>query len=355
MFDSDPEPTPVQAPEQAPTPEYDGSQPAVFPEQWERLGFFSDAVSAQSMKFCERCSETWFQEAMHRTRQNRNVAIPRHQYCDKCRLRDKGKNETDPYLMHADNNMDPGEGLPSFIQPEHDRPSFLLPLTPLEEAIIARVHVHMQIKRHRGLQFHYHGHCISFKQHTLTFVDQLPRLPSQLNILILKPPASVSGEERYIRQFSDDFTLRKPVVTAWLHYLKATDSDYADIVITEPTWIPEDGNIFNCLPSVVDPSLADPIANPTPAPNNPEFDNPHPAVEESVVLDLQSELTEIETIFEAVTNASQLPVNPPTPPDNSIFAPSIEPDPINEHQLSASNEHLFSCAFFFFSFAFPLW
>jgi hypothetical protein len=56
-----------------------------------------------------------------------------------------------PFLISADNNIDPGdcnESLPELSQ--------------LEEMCITRTYVYMLIKRIRSYQFYYTGHYISF-------------------------------------------------------------------------------------------------------------------------------------------------------------------------------------------------
>lgn len=49
--------------------------------------------------------------------------------------------------------MDPGE-----------LPAVLFKLSQMEELLIARVHMHVQVKRVRGYQYQYTGHMVSFMQ-----------------------------------------------------------------------------------------------------------------------------------------------------------------------------------------------
>ena len=96
--------------------------------------------------------------------------------CNKCFLADKKKNEDDPFLSSAANNMDPGRV-----------PSHLPKLTQIEEMVIARAHVHMVLKRVRGHQYSYSGHCVSFVQNNVKFFDALPVLPEELDMILLRP------------------------------------------------------------------------------------------------------------------------------------------------------------------------
>src|ERR1700734_4021695 len=82
--------------------------------------------------------------------------------------------------MSIDNEMDPGELL-----------AHLPELTQVEEMIIARSHVQMMVHRYRGHQYHYTGHCVSFMQNTVKTVDVLPNLPSELDVVVLRPSDQV--------------------------------------------------------------------------------------------------------------------------------------------------------------------
>ena len=75
--------------------------------------------------------------------------------------------------------MDPG------AVPEH-----LPTLTEVEEMIIARVHVHLQVARVCGQQYQYTGYVVCFSQNILKIWKQLPLLPIELDILIIKPTAN---------------------------------------------------------------------------------------------------------------------------------------------------------------------
>lgn len=64
--------------------------------------------------------------------------------------------------------------------------------------LIARVHVHMIVKLFRGHQYQYSGHCVSFMQNEVNIFDELPTLPQDANILILRPANQT--EEEHSRQ-----------------------------------------------------------------------------------------------------------------------------------------------------------
>src|SRR5271154_219177 len=128
-----PIPTPTPPPIQ---PQAPGFLPA---DQWTSIQNFNKAMEQVKMESCIRCKERWFCMDL------------KNDVCHRCFNRDKG-NKT-PFLMSADNEMDPGEV-----------PAHLPELTQVEEMIIARSHVQMMVHRYRGHQYHYSGHCVSFMQ-----------------------------------------------------------------------------------------------------------------------------------------------------------------------------------------------
>ena len=162
-------------------------QPSDFlpADQWASIQNFNRAMEQVKMESCGRCKERWFCMDL------------KSDVCHRCFNRDKG-NKT-PFLMSAENEMDPGE-----------LPAHLPELTQVEEMIIARCHVQMMVHRYRGHQYHYSGHCVSFMQNTVKTVNMLPNLPSELDIVVLRPSNQViDGDLRFQRQFRSDFRVRK--------------------------------------------------------------------------------------------------------------------------------------------------
>jgi hypothetical protein len=85
--------------------------------------------------------------------------------------------------------MDPGE-----------LPAHLPELTQVEEMIIARSHIQIIVYRYRSHQYHYSGYYVSFIQNTVKTVDMLPNLPSELDIVVLRPSNQViEGDPRFQR------------------------------------------------------------------------------------------------------------------------------------------------------------
>lgn len=108
------------------------------------------------------------------------------------------------------NNMDPGE-----------QPYVLHQLTQVEEMIIAHVNPILQVTHSRGGQYKYSGHTISFPQDITTIAKYLPRMLSDLDILIVK--RQNPSEKAY------EFYVCKSRVLAALEYKIKYDPYYRDV------------------------------------------------------------------------------------------------------------------------------
>jgi hypothetical protein len=226
--------------------------------------------------------------------------------CHRCFLRDTNarKQTVTPFLMTADNMMDPGP-----IPPD------LPALTQVEEMVIARAHVQMLVKRVRGHQYQYTGHCVTFMQDIVRTVSVLPNLPSELDIVLLRPPGDCEDEPRYRRQFHTDFRVRRQHVLTWLHFLKANHPGYRDVTLSTDriAALPEDGDVSSSVPYITDESL-------TAAEVAELLDAPPPT--QSAVISLHNETTEANFILEDITGRR--------PPPAGIPAPEIRRTPVDE-------------------------
>ncbi|KAM4061728.1 DDE superfamily endonuclease [Hirsutella rhossiliensis] len=102
--------------------------------------------------------------------------------CSRCIGRDRKKALDEPYFFSAANNLDFGEV-----------PANLPDLTMVEEMLIARVHVHVKVLQVRGAQYKYRGHVVHFLRNVGRLFEELPVLPEELDIVLLRPP-NVEGD-----------------------------------------------------------------------------------------------------------------------------------------------------------------
>ena len=238
--------------------------------------------------------------------------------CHACFLRDsKGKT---PYLMSAENNMDPGEFLAHLPQ-----------LTQVEEMIIARSHVQMMLHRYRGHQYHFTGHCVSFMQNTVKTVDMLPNLPSDLDIIVVRPSdRMLETDIRYQRQFRLDFRVRKSHIVLWLQYLKAHHPDYRYVNISQAriNALLADADISSSFPAIIyENSVDDEVQAQI---TTDEL----PPTTQSMVPNLDITATEVDLILEELSGRDPIPAGLP--------APSIRITPIDE---ASGKERIFAMAF----------
>jgi hypothetical protein len=258
------------------------------------------------MESCTRCKEYWF------------LMDLKDGVCHDCFRRDKG-NKT-PSLMSRENNMDPGE-----------LPAYLPELTQVEEMIIARCHVQMMVYRYRGHQYHYSGHCVSFMQNTAKTVDMLPNLPSELDIVVLRPSdLLMESNERYQCQFRSAFRVRRAHVIAWLRYLKANHPDYRYVTISldRLDTLPVDDDVSSSFISVIAEPSDEEVQGPPVSVENA------PPNSQSMVPNLNVTATEIDLILHEISGPRR------TPP--GLPAPEVRSTPIDE---AAGNERIFAMAF----------
>jgi hypothetical protein len=239
--------------------------------------------------------------------------------CHTCFLRDKGKQT--PFLMSMENNMDPGE-----------LPAHLPALTQVEEMIIARSHVQMLVHRYRGHQYHYSGHCVSFIQDTIKTVNILPTLPTELDILLLRPSEGVlRSDERYRNQFRSDFRVRREPIIQWLYFLKANHPDYrwVEISTARIEALPVDADVSSSFLAIINDAQLEEETG-----NEPIPDGLLPPNTQSMVPNLGITTTEVDMILKGVSGRNGQPPGLP--------APSIRQTPIDE---AAGNERIFAMAF----------
>jgi hypothetical protein len=183
--------------------------------------------------------------------------------------------------------MDPGAAPPS-----------LPALSQVEEMVIARAHVQMVIKRVRGHQYHYPGHCISFMPDNIKLFDALPLMPEELDVVLLRPNNANKDDPRYHRQFQRDFRM--------LSFLKANHPDYKHIALRLDRYdnLPEDGDVSDYVPFVLgdEDEILEREANEEVIPDNPDTlddDLLQCPVTESMIPNLNVHASELDLIRRA--------------------------------------------------------
>ena len=124
----------------------------------------------------------------------------------------------------------------------------------MEEMLISAVMPMMSIYRLPHGQYGYSGHVINLPQDVLSFASTLPRLPSQLDMIVVR-------KER-TNQSHHDFRVRRSLVHCALQWLIANNMYYrANQVHIDQlalATLPDDGNLSNVFPVVIDnPTASD--------------------------------------------------------------------------------------------------
>jgi hypothetical protein len=157
----------------------------------------------------------------------------------------------------------------------------------------------------------------------------LPNLPSELDIVLLRPSDRVlETHSGYRPQFRAAFRVRRGHIITWLRYLQANHPDYRYITISlaRINALPDDADLTSSFPSIIDETVVpedrlDTIAL-------------APPPTQSMVPDLNINATEAALILGEISS------RPPLPP--GLPAPSIRATPLDE---AARKERLFAMAF----------
>jgi hypothetical protein len=182
------------------------SNPALSERDWQFVKDFQRDLDRDNLETCNCCHERWFGMCLVN-----NV-------CAQCRRLDRGLQVDEPRFFSAENQLDPGD-VPDLPQ-----------LTEVEQMLIARVHTFVEVRRVRGPQHRYTGHVISFERDVGSIYDELPLLPSEVNILFIRPQNSGS-HDGLRKQFAKDFRVRRSRIEQWLNWLKEHHPGYRDITI----------------------------------------------------------------------------------------------------------------------------
>lgn len=211
-------------------------------------------------------------------------------------------------------------------------PPHLPELTQVEEMLIARVHVTVQVYQVRGHQYKYRGHVVHFVQNVVRTYGTLPLLPEELQIIILRPPNSDS-DPQLRRQFRHDFRVRRAVVQQWLDFLVRNHPACHDVVVRRDALesLPEDDVVIDHLPCIETLEEGEaPDRGPQPEPHRPLDEEPSDP-EVVGVPDLHTGVDQYDQLRELIQPRAESSGN--TQPTH-LTAPTPRITPINEFDES---------------------
>ena len=195
-------------------------------------------------------------------------------------------------------------------------------LTQVEEMLIAMVLPIMTIYRLPHGQYGYSGHVLNLPQDVASFTNNLPRSPSQLDVIIVRKEGATGSHK--------DFRVRRSVVLHALEWLIEHNIYYHNVTIDHSALaqLPTDGDLTNLPTMRVDSNEEENPAR--------EDDDPYNAILGStfVPLPVRSQ-TQQQVIQQSIaqSSSSSLPV--------PVAWPSSSGNPINEF----TTEGYISCAF----------
>ena len=179
-------------------------------------------------------------------------------------------------------------------------------------------------------QYGYSGHVVNLPQDITSFATSLPRLSSELDVIVVRKEGA--------NQSHRDFHVRRSVVLRALQWLLANNVYYRNIRIDPDTLalLPEDGDITGlCSVTLESPGASDQEMPPTQG----EDVNPYKAdLPTFVPINVNLWMTEQETIMKSVQECQS---SRPSAAPPAVMWPPSRSTPINEF----NTEGYMSCGF----------
>ena len=209
-------------------------------------------------------------------------------------------------------------------------------LTQVEEMLISAVMPIMSIYRLPHGQYGYSGHVINLPQDVASFATRLPRLPSELDVIVVRKEGAGQSHR--------DFRVRRSIVQCALQWLvthnKYYHANHVHIDVSALEHLPEDGNISQQLTAITVESHAtdDPvaIAPTTDSHANSDTSDPYNAhLPQSFVPVATQSVTEQEAVQQSVeqrqssSSSSGLPLEECQSMSSPLRATSLVPSPLS--------------------------
>ena len=177
-------------------------------------------------------------------------------------------------------------------------------------------------------QYGYGGHVVNLPQDVASFAQCLPRLPSNLDVIVVRREGA--------NQTHTDFRVRREVVQRALQWLITNHKYYQSLGITINTTalaqLPEDGAVSTLVSVTEDCSTPHTVSSASDTPATSEVQDDH--ISHSFVPIAVPSMTEQEVVQQAVAQHQSASHTP-------LMWPSIGGMPLNEF----TTEGYFSCAF----------
>ncbi|CAK5270706.1 unnamed protein product [Mycena citricolor] len=180
---------------------------------------FREALDGIKLQYCPCCREEGF-----------DIHLTAQEICARCTA------DTNEVKRWSDaNNCNP--------MPSSRVPPCLQNLTDMEEMLIARTKTIMQVRWTKGRQLSYKDHIINFPQNIENVAAKLPRLPEDIDIVIIRREGVDLSQHV-------DYVVRRDKVRDALEYKIAHDPDYANLGAPDEatlSQLPLNGSVVNRL------------------------------------------------------------------------------------------------------------
>ncbi len=207
--------------------------------------------------------------------------------------------------------------------------------------VIAKVHVAINVFTVRGQQYKYRGHVVHFLRDVGKIYHELPLLPKDLDIVILRP-AGATSNPAMDRQFRKRFRIRRRVVALWLDFLARNHPGYRNFRLSKEnlSQLPDDDSIFDQLTIHEVTSLDGLAADQGPVEEQLAENEDGLACDEAAVPNIvvkESELSLLQGKLDETTdqNEEQPPMRQQLPRDaHYLPLPTLRSTPLNEFNRS---------------------
>ena len=213
------------------------------------------------------------------------------------------------------------------------------PETPsqVEEMLLSKVHVQLQIWRVGGQQTKFAGHTCLFSRDTGALLTRLPLLPSELDVLIIKPDGHLAEQQNTAFARRPEFQVKRSRLLDNLNALRRFHPSYRQVEINYEAIdsLPENGSIYGDLRSTTIASEQLESLDGGPSDGNEEGEGAgEDLVSGAMIPNLGQSTTEVQDMLAALGGLANLlegVSQPSEPPGGLVLTQPALSSPINEH------------------------
>ena len=212
------------------------------------------------------------------------------------------------------------------------------PPSQVEEMLLSKVHVQLQVWRVGRRQTKFAGHTCLFSRDTGALLTRLPLLPSKLDVLIIKPDGHLAEQANTAFARRPEFQVKRSRLLDNLNALRRFHPSYRQVEINYEAIdsLPENGSIYGDLRSTTIASEQLESLDGGPSDGNVQGEEAgEDLVSGAMIPNLGQSTTEVEDMLAALGGLAHLLEGiskPSEPPGGLVLTqPALSSIPINEH------------------------